>query len=517
MSTNRFVWSAGDVVVDEGARKSLIPIRLAFDPSEARDDTGKWTSGSGKPSDPSSYRGGHHAPGYDEEGTNAPLHALDTIVPADIYDTKVQHQYYGGGGHDPDSKQSDIESFKVINAVRGKPDAPVTIYRAIPKDAKDAEIHPGDWVTPSAHYAKWHGESNLGNWDESGEDYIPDYKVISKTVPAKELFWDANSVNEFGWDPSQGVVKNLLKSHVLLPMRLDWDEAQHPRDDFGRFTSGAGTSISSSSASTSTPPSSTPTRITAAEARGNSRPVTAAEYDAIAASGRDKLEAMKSASSPITSLERAFSSLKTTVYSECQKSWGGMTIDSHTGTPLATDADAYAVTVRPPGQSSVSIPEFASPSQFHTAMDIALQSFRPILEHQSHYLGIFHDDDTHSIDIDPVVVVHSQADAEAIGAYTHAVGGAYHFKSGNGFWPPHVVDGDQDSTSATLDKAMGSDVHFKGLGHWWSQSKKAHGLGLTKPAPTSDPTPSAAGFHQPVTAATPPPPPFHKPLDPQAP
>jgi hypothetical protein len=55
------------------------------------------------------------------------------------------------------------------------------------------------------------------------------------------------------------------------------------------------------------------------------------------------------------------------------------------------------------------------------------------------YLGVFHDDDNARIDIDPVTIVATADDAEKIGAYTHAIGGAYHFATGNGHFPPHVT------------------------------------------------------------------------------
>jgi len=40
-----------------------------------------------------------------------------------------------------------------------------------------------------------------------------------------------------------------------------------------------------------------------------------------------------------------------------------------------------------------------------------------------------------------VLVVDTQAEAEAIGAYTHNIGGAYRFSDGNGYWPPHIAEG----------------------------------------------------------------------------
>jgi hypothetical protein len=85
------------------------------------------------------------------------------------------------------------------------------------------------------------------------------------------------------------------------------------------------------------------------------------------------------------------------------------------------------------------VPEGASEAEFDAAMDLALQRFGPLLEQDKYHLGIFHDDEHHRIDIDPVVVVDTQAEAEAIGAYTHNIGGAYRFSDGNGYWPPHIA------------------------------------------------------------------------------
>ena len=53
-------------------------------------------------------------------------------------------------------------------------------------------INNGDWVTINKAYAKEHGESSLGG----------NYKIVSKKVPARKLFTEANSVHEFGYDES---------------------------------------------------------------------------------------------------------------------------------------------------------------------------------------------------------------------------------------------------------------------------------------------------------------------------
>jgi hypothetical protein len=58
--------------------------------------------------------------------------------------------------------------------------------------SKEIKIEPGNWVTLSLQYAKEHGISNL-----NGE-----YKIISKTVKAKDLYTDGNSLSEWGYNPS---------------------------------------------------------------------------------------------------------------------------------------------------------------------------------------------------------------------------------------------------------------------------------------------------------------------------
>lgn len=130
------------------------------------------------------YRGSHRAPRRD--GYSAPLHDLTALYPEDVYDPSTQVRFYGGGDW---LAVADRESFEVVNRVRGNPDAEVVLYRAVPSTV--GEINPGDWVTPSRAYAEQHAESN-------GER---DWRVIQITVPARDVFTDANSINEFGWDP----------------------------------------------------------------------------------------------------------------------------------------------------------------------------------------------------------------------------------------------------------------------------------------------------------------------------
>ncbi len=136
-----------------------------------------------------SYRGSHTAPSPEY---GAPLHDLTgggQMYPADVYSPKAV-QYYGTG-----NPKADREAFALANKVRGNPDAEVTMYRAVPKDESISNINAGDWVTLSKDYAKTHGESVLRG----------DYKILSQKVKAKDLWTNADSIQEFGYQP-QGLL-----------------------------------------------------------------------------------------------------------------------------------------------------------------------------------------------------------------------------------------------------------------------------------------------------------------------
>lgn len=194
------------------------------------------------------YMGDHEAP---DKTNGAPLYNVEGIYPSDIYTSPNPVKMYG------DSIPSDSESISIIRSSHNKPNKSIKIYRAVPKliskedirlkelnnlvqyfnkfnffpvgnntihdieknhenenwDDKQKNIlsdiqkeiniisskksdkysiEKGNWITLSKSYAMDHGKSNLNN----------KYKILSKTVPAKHLFTDGNSVNEWGYDPT---------------------------------------------------------------------------------------------------------------------------------------------------------------------------------------------------------------------------------------------------------------------------------------------------------------------------
>jgi hypothetical protein len=124
------------------------------------------------------YRGYHQAPRRADE-FGSPAIDIEEMMP-DFY---TRPNIYTTG-----MPQADQESVAALARIKNKPDAMITIYRAVPKEVE--KINPGDWVTLSPSYADSHLLSNL----EEGH-------VISMKIPAKDLWFDGDSINEFGYDP----------------------------------------------------------------------------------------------------------------------------------------------------------------------------------------------------------------------------------------------------------------------------------------------------------------------------
>lgn len=127
------------------------------------------------------YRLQHTAPGPDGD---APLHDLTStgVLPDDIY----THPHYYSDMSAPSSKQA----HQVIKAVRGNPEAPVTIYRALPAEHAHKGIRTGDWVSTSPDYAREHGMM------EHEDD---DWPVVKATVQAKHLYTNGDDLREYGY------------------------------------------------------------------------------------------------------------------------------------------------------------------------------------------------------------------------------------------------------------------------------------------------------------------------------
>lgn len=181
------------------------------------------------------YRGEHQAP-HRSDNYSSPIHDMTNSFGDDIY-TSNAVRYFGAG------EPYDQMAINIIQNLRNRPNAEVKIYRSIPKtltiddkikelekhkahilkygtlpkgienwrnsseyydfiydelqrlketpkqDEKLVKINDGDWVTTIREYAIQHGKSHLGN----------KFKILSKTVKAKNVYGNGDSIFEFGY------------------------------------------------------------------------------------------------------------------------------------------------------------------------------------------------------------------------------------------------------------------------------------------------------------------------------
>lgn len=134
--------------------------------------------------DDGDYQGQHTSPGPGQ----IPLHDLtgDSGIGGLPGDWMTHPQYYSYGEV---SAPSTRKVQRMYQRTQGNPDAPVDIYRALPKG--QTSFNTGDWVTPSEEYARVHARHE--------SDPSQDMPVIKSTVPAKHLWHNGDSYYEMGY------------------------------------------------------------------------------------------------------------------------------------------------------------------------------------------------------------------------------------------------------------------------------------------------------------------------------
>ena len=179
----------------------------------------------------SDWRMKHRAPTENAAG-GVPLTEAGTVWGKDIY-TGNAEQYYGEG------YPFDRKAIRAIQSVNGKPDAMITVYRAVPSNVKDTHIRNGDWITLTPEYAKMHGNRELNGV----------YRVISEKVPASTAFVNGGSIHEFGYSNGQeegyknavgnAKLENTATYHdngTLIPLSQRFDE-NNPDKRYSRGSS----------------------------------------------------------------------------------------------------------------------------------------------------------------------------------------------------------------------------------------------------------------------------------------
>ena len=125
-----------------------------------------------------------------------------------------------------------LESAHVIkNALdaikNGEKDVKVKVFRAVPTSVKEGKLRNGDWVTPSKKYAEMHGDNRLDG----------KYRIIEDEVPANQLWWDGNDVNEFGFDDGKEYRYKNAKNNRKLNDLITYDNKGNVIPPSKRFNS----------------------------------------------------------------------------------------------------------------------------------------------------------------------------------------------------------------------------------------------------------------------------------------
>lgn len=132
------------------------------------------------------FRMAHRAPSYDEEGIDKSM--VDVAQNKDNIRDSLDEQFRMN--RDKNREESIAAISEALDAIDKGEKPMVTIYRAVPKSLKEGSVRNGDWVTLSEAYARQHGNHALEG----------DYRMMEKRVPAENLYWDGNDINEWGYD-----------------------------------------------------------------------------------------------------------------------------------------------------------------------------------------------------------------------------------------------------------------------------------------------------------------------------
>jgi len=177
--------------------------------SEKRKIIKKWKKDAGYKQVDSSFDRGDsiHSPSDPEGGS--PLYDLteNGTYPEDVYSFEGL-RYYGTG-----EAAMDRNAYSIISSAEGQPNRIVKVYRAVEK-GDPQKILPGDWVTTVRSYAKEHGEGTL-----KGE-----YKIVSKSVTAKDIFTSGDSWLEFGYHPQPLIPRKVYTKNKAKLIEI-WDRA----------------------------------------------------------------------------------------------------------------------------------------------------------------------------------------------------------------------------------------------------------------------------------------------------
>lgn len=149
----------------------------------------------------------HKAPNS-QDGYSNSMDNIDKSYNSDGSIYSQQAVYYYGEGRKYDNK-----AISIIKSAKNNPEKAIKIYRAVPNSIKDTRVRNGDWVAIVKEYAIEHGGRVLDD----------DFRIIENTVPAKYLFSNGDSINEWGYDNGNAneIYKNSENNVKTLEVTYD--------------------------------------------------------------------------------------------------------------------------------------------------------------------------------------------------------------------------------------------------------------------------------------------------------
>lgn len=156
------------------------------------------------------FRMAHRAPSYDEEGIDKSM--VDVAQNKDNIRDSLDEQFRMN--RDKNREESIAAISEALDAIDKGEKPMVTIYRAVPKSLKEGSVRNGDWVTLSEAYARQHGNHALEG----------DYRMMEERVPAENLYWDGNDINEWGYDDKSDYLYKDTRNNRKLNDLVTWDD-----------------------------------------------------------------------------------------------------------------------------------------------------------------------------------------------------------------------------------------------------------------------------------------------------
>jgi hypothetical protein len=153
-----------------------------------------------------------HRPSY--EGMPPSYNLLEgETLPRDVY---THPDFSIASGRIRSSDKAATESWNVLQKIKGKPEAEVTLYRAGAKN----ELNTGDWVTFSKEYAK----QSLEGME----------KIYSFKAKAKDVIFAGDDINEFGYYPKSQLTDIWNKAQRQTDPLIQEAKKYKSADEFAR-------------------------------------------------------------------------------------------------------------------------------------------------------------------------------------------------------------------------------------------------------------------------------------------